>query len=125
MKAMARRPREDYQLPLRATLGDQRSGRRCVRQWIGATRSYQKPSSSFCGALPFSQGDFTINAAAAVATDERIGTADVFETIANLAAKSLISTDISSDVTYHRLPPPEDPGHHRDLYKLSLTVPRF
>jgi predicted ATPase len=46
------------------------------------------------------QGDFTINAAAAVATDERIGTADVFETIANLAAKSLISTDISSDVTY-------------------------
>jgi hypothetical protein len=71
------------------------------------------------------QGDFTINAAAAVVTDERIGTADVFETIANLAAKSLISTDISSDVTYHRLPPPEDPGHHRDLYKLSLTVPRF
>jgi predicted ATPase len=71
------------------------------------------------------QGDFTINAAAAVATDEPIGTGDVFETIANLAAISLISTDISSDVTYHRLPPPEDPGHHRDLYKLSLTVPRF
>jgi predicted ATPase len=71
------------------------------------------------------QGDFTINAAAAVATDERIGAADVFEAIANVAAKSLISTDISSDVTYHRLPPPEDPGHHRDLYKLSLTVPRF
>jgi predicted ATPase len=49
------------------------------------------------------QGDFTIDAAAAVATDDRIGTADVFEAIANLAAKSLISTDISSDVTYHRL----------------------
>src|SRR6202040_2572985 len=48
------------------------------------------------------QGDFTIDAAAAVVTD-RIGTADVFEAIANLAAKSLISTDISSDVTYHRL----------------------
>src|SRR3984893_3871056 len=48
------------------------------------------------------QGDFTIDAAAAVVTD-RIGTADVFEAIANLAAKSLISTDISSDVTYYRL----------------------
>jgi predicted ATPase/DNA-binding winged helix-turn-helix (wHTH) protein len=49
------------------------------------------------------QGDFTIDAGAAVATEDRIGTADVFEAIANLAAKSLISTDISSDVTYHRL----------------------
>src|SRR3984893_3334519 len=49
------------------------------------------------------QSDFTIDAAAAVASDDRIGTADVFEAIANLAAKSLISTDISSDVTYHRL----------------------
>ena len=49
------------------------------------------------------QGDFTIDAVAAVATDDRIGTADVFEAIANLAAKSLISTDISGDVTYHRL----------------------
>jgi predicted ATPase/DNA-binding winged helix-turn-helix (wHTH) protein len=48
-------------------------------------------------------GDFTIDAGAAVATDDRIGTADVFEAIANLAAKSLISTDISSDFTYHRL----------------------
>jgi predicted ATPase/DNA-binding winged helix-turn-helix (wHTH) protein len=49
------------------------------------------------------QGDFTIDAAAAVATDDRIDRADVFEAIANLAAKSLISTDISSDVTFHRL----------------------
>jgi predicted ATPase len=49
------------------------------------------------------QGDFTIDAAAAVASDDRITTAHVFEAIANLAAKSLISTDISSDVTYHRL----------------------
>jgi predicted ATPase/DNA-binding winged helix-turn-helix (wHTH) protein len=49
------------------------------------------------------QGDFAIDAAAAVATDDRIGTGDVFEGIANLAAKSLISTDISSDLTYHRL----------------------
>jgi predicted ATPase/DNA-binding winged helix-turn-helix (wHTH) protein len=49
------------------------------------------------------QGDFTIDAAAAVATDDRVDTADVFEAIANLAAKSLISTDISVDVTHHRL----------------------
>ena len=49
------------------------------------------------------RGDFTIDAAAAVTTDDRIGSADVFEAIANLAAKSLISTDITSDVTYHRL----------------------
>jgi len=49
------------------------------------------------------QGDFTIDAAAAVATDDRIDRANVFEGIANLAAKSLISTDISSEVTYHRL----------------------
>jgi len=103
---------------------DQRSGRRCVRQWIGATRSYQKPSSSFLRRLAVFQGDFTINAAAAVVTDERIGTADVFETIANLAAKSLIVAPTSA-ATYHRLPPPEDPGHHRDLYKSSLTVARF
>jgi predicted ATPase/DNA-binding winged helix-turn-helix (wHTH) protein len=49
------------------------------------------------------QGDFTIDSAAAVATHDRIDAADVFEAIANLAAKSLISTDISSDVTYYRL----------------------
>ncbi|HXO91487.1 MAG TPA: hypothetical protein VN849_11940, partial [Stellaceae bacterium] len=49
------------------------------------------------------QGDFTIDAAAAAATDDRINAVDIFEAIANLAAKSLISTDISSEVTYHRL----------------------
>ena len=49
------------------------------------------------------QGDFTIDAAIAVATDDHIDDADVFEGVANLATKSLISTDISSEVTYHRL----------------------
>jgi predicted ATPase len=49
------------------------------------------------------RGDFTIDSAAAVDADDRIGTGDVVEAIANLAAKSLISTDISSDVTCHRL----------------------
>jgi predicted ATPase/DNA-binding winged helix-turn-helix (wHTH) protein len=48
-------------------------------------------------------GDFTIDAAAVVGADGRIGSADVFEAIANLATKSLISTDISSNVTNHRL----------------------
>jgi predicted ATPase/DNA-binding winged helix-turn-helix (wHTH) protein len=48
-------------------------------------------------------GDFTIDAATAVTTGDHMDAADVFEAIANLAAKSLISTDISSDVTYHRL----------------------
>jgi predicted ATPase len=55
------------------------------------------------GRVAVFQGDFTIDAAAAVATDDRIGPADAFEAIANLATKSLISTDISSDVTYHRV----------------------
>jgi predicted ATPase len=49
------------------------------------------------------QGDFTIDEATAIAAADRIGTSDVFEAIANLMGKSLISTDISSDVTYHRL----------------------
>jgi predicted ATPase/DNA-binding winged helix-turn-helix (wHTH) protein len=49
------------------------------------------------------QGDFTIDASAAVAIDDRIGTADVLEGIANLAAKSLISTNVNSEITYHRL----------------------
>src|SRR6266404_255038 len=49
------------------------------------------------------QGDFTTEAAASVATDDRVNTANVFEGVANLAAKSLVSTDIGSDVTYHRL----------------------
>src|SRR6266404_1442728 len=48
------------------------------------------------------QGDFTIDASAAVAIDDRIGTADVLEGIANLAAKSLISTNVNSEITYHR-----------------------
>jgi predicted ATPase/DNA-binding winged helix-turn-helix (wHTH) protein len=49
------------------------------------------------------QGDFTLDAAAAVATHDRIDATVVFEGVANLATKSLISTDISRDVTYHRL----------------------
>jgi predicted ATPase/DNA-binding winged helix-turn-helix (wHTH) protein len=49
------------------------------------------------------RGDLTIDSAAAVGADDRIGTGDVFEAVANLAAKSLVSIDISSDVTYHRL----------------------
>ena len=49
------------------------------------------------------RGEFTMDAAIAVLVDERITPADGFEGIANLAAKSLIATDISGDVAYHRL----------------------
>jgi predicted ATPase/DNA-binding winged helix-turn-helix (wHTH) protein len=49
------------------------------------------------------RGSFTMEAAAAVAVDERIAAADVIEGVANLAEKSLVTTDISSDITYHRL----------------------
>ena len=49
------------------------------------------------------QGSFTMNAAAAVAADARINAVDVIEAIANLADKSLLATDISGDVTGHRL----------------------
>jgi predicted ATPase/DNA-binding winged helix-turn-helix (wHTH) protein len=49
------------------------------------------------------RGSFTMEAAAAVAVDERITAADVIEGVANLAEKSLVTTDISGEVTYHRL----------------------
>ena len=49
------------------------------------------------------RGEFTMVAATAVVADERIAAADVLEGIANLAAKSLIATDINGDVAYHRL----------------------
>ena len=49
------------------------------------------------------RGDFTMEAAAAVATGERITAAEVFEGVANLATKSVIATDISGEVTFHRL----------------------
>jgi predicted ATPase/DNA-binding winged helix-turn-helix (wHTH) protein len=49
------------------------------------------------------RGDFTIEAAAAVANCERITAADVFEGVFNLAAKSLIVTDIGGELTCHRL----------------------
>ena len=49
------------------------------------------------------RGGFTMEGAAAVAVDERIEAADVIEAIANLAEKSLVTTDISGDITYHRL----------------------
>ena len=49
------------------------------------------------------RGCFTMEAATAVAVDERIKAADVIESVANLAGKSLVTTDISGDITYHRL----------------------
>ncbi len=49
------------------------------------------------------QGDFTMDAATAVAAGEPITALDVSEGVANLVAKSLVATDISGDVTHHRL----------------------
>jgi predicted ATPase len=49
------------------------------------------------------RGSFTIEGATATAVDGRISAAEVIEAVANLAAKSLVTTDISGDITYHRL----------------------
>ena len=64
------------------------------------------------------RGAFTMDAAAVVVIDERIGPADVLEGIANLAAKSLITTDIIGVITYHRL---LDTTRAYALEKLSET----
>jgi len=55
------------------------------------------------GRLSVFQGDFTMDAATAVAADDRVEIADVLEGVANLAMKSLVTTDISGELTYHRL----------------------
>ena len=62
-----------------------------------------KPEQVILRRLAVFQGEFTMDAATAVEVDKRIATADVFEGIANLAAKSLVATDISGDIVYHRL----------------------
>jgi predicted ATPase/DNA-binding winged helix-turn-helix (wHTH) protein len=49
------------------------------------------------------RGAFTTAAAIATVIDERIVATDAIEGIANLAEKSLITTDITGDITYHRL----------------------
>ena len=53
--------------------------------------------------LAVCQGGFTMDGASAIAVDERIKAADVIEALANLAGKSLVTTDISGDITHHRL----------------------
>jgi predicted ATPase len=49
------------------------------------------------------RGDFTMDAARAVVGDGELSGAAVVDCVANLAAKSLVTTDIGGDVTYHRL----------------------
>ena len=49
------------------------------------------------------RGDFTVEAANAVASGVDVQAAAIIESIANLAAQSLVSTDISSDITSYRL----------------------
>jgi predicted ATPase/DNA-binding winged helix-turn-helix (wHTH) protein len=47
------------------------------------------------------RGSFTLEAAVGVAADERITAADVIESVANLAGKSLVATDVSGDIAYY------------------------
>jgi predicted ATPase/DNA-binding winged helix-turn-helix (wHTH) protein len=49
------------------------------------------------------RGAFTIDAAVAVAIDERITVSAAIEGVANLAEKSLFTTDIVSNISHHRL----------------------
>jgi len=48
-------------------------------------------------------GDFSLEAAAAVAADQSITESDVVTAVANLAAKSLVSADIASRIARYRL----------------------
>jgi non-specific serine/threonine protein kinase len=48
-------------------------------------------------------GDFTMDAAQSVAADGKIVAAEVFEGVVNLAAKSLVASDIGGVITYYRL----------------------
>jgi predicted ATPase len=47
------------------------------------------------------RGGFTMEAARSVVCGEHIHSFDVFEIVANLSQKSLLATDIGSDITYH------------------------
>jgi predicted ATPase/DNA-binding winged helix-turn-helix (wHTH) protein len=49
------------------------------------------------------RGHFTMESATSVVGDEDIRSLKVIEIVANLATKSLVATDISSDITYHYL----------------------
>ena len=49
------------------------------------------------------RGAFTMAAAVAVLIDEQVTATDAIEGIANLAEKSLVATDITGNITYHRL----------------------
>src|SRR5580698_5153314 len=48
-------------------------------------------------------GDFTLRAAGSVASETDVDVAEVIDTIANLVAKSLLSTTVSNESTYYRL----------------------
>src|SRR4030095_13853245 len=48
-------------------------------------------------------GSFTLESAGAVASDPALPPADVFDAVTELAAKSLVSVDVSGDPAYFRL----------------------
>jgi len=47
------------------------------------------------------RGDFSMEAATSVVGDEHIRSFEVIEIVANLSHKSLVATDVGSDITYH------------------------
>ncbi len=87
------------------------SGRRTAlprQQTLRATidRSYEllpEAERVILRRLAVFRGAFTIAAAVAIVVDERITATDAIEGVANLAEKSLITTDITGNITYHRL----------------------
>src|SRR5207245_832473 len=99
IKALAERLDDRFALPTR--------GRRTAlprHQTLRATMDWSydllpEAEQVILRRLAVFQGDFTMDAAAGVATDDRIMSADVFEGVAILATKSLVATDISGDVT--------------------------
>jgi len=53
--------------------------------------------------LAIFRGTFTLTSATAVATCEKLRAPDVFDPIANLVAKSLITADVSGEIVHYRL----------------------
>ena len=53
--------------------------------------------------LAIFRGTFTLTSATAVATCEKLRAPDVFDPIANLVAKSLITADVSREIVHYRL----------------------
>jgi len=74
---------------------------RAAMDWSYA--SLPEPEQLILQRLSVFVGDFTIEAAIAVAVDARLTLADIFNGVRRLASKSLIAADITGDPTFYRL----------------------